>query len=243
MFRSITGVVKNIALVDVDITDTTADLSTIAFQNYGTIQSCYVTGTIQSSTAVVAGIASQNLAGGVIENCYTSVTIEGDYGDGGIATTNSGGTIRNCYAVGDLSGESQVGGIAGNTQAQGRVENSVALNRQIKRRSGDNNYFGRVIGIVVDGGTASNNYARSDMLFIDGGSQAAFPDFANTHDGKDGANVSANSGTANGGYHDIAFWQDTLGWDFATVWVWNDDTNLPVLQAFPVGEQMHGVEY
>jgi len=105
--------------------------------------------------------------GGLIENCYTNVTVSGrrtngtvvaGQGIGGIAGRNDG-TIRNCYALGMVEGGADVGGIAGNNFKT--IENCLALNQSV--RSGG--YMGRVSGIAFDrrAQKLKNNRAWSSM--------------------------------------------------------------------------------
>jgi len=76
-------------------------------------------------------------------------------------------------------------------------------------------------------GTLTNNYARSNMTVKTGDTWTP----AKTTTGKDGADVSAGTGT--GQYNNQNFWRSTMGWSFGTnttsPWQWNSTTNLPKL--------------
>lgn len=86
-------------------------------------------------------------------------------------------------------------------------------------------------GRIWGGGTTSgtNNYADPSVLvngtIVSGG----------TTSNRNGADVSAST------YNTQAFWENTLGWDFDTVWYWDSTANLPKLRAFLHGPTISSV--
>ena len=75
---------------------TNNDIGSIAYYNYGTIENCYNTGTINESYSA-GGIAFINH--GIITNCHNTGEISGNY-VGGVVFDN-GSTIENCYYLAD----------------------------------------------------------------------------------------------------------------------------------------------
>jgi hypothetical protein len=157
----------------------------IAGTNRGTIQNCYVSGSIRAVRDIdtgqrgsVGGIAGVN-EGGIIENCYTTCDVIADSeqynyeGIGGIAGRNTnwgstGGIIRWSYATGRVTGTRRVGGIVGVNSEGSTVSNCVAVNREIQ--GGYNMgtipwipfvWVNRIAG--SNSGTLSNNYARTGI--------------------------------------------------------------------------------
>jgi len=125
------GRVENLGLINVNINITSNDNITvggIAGYNYfgGTIQNCYVTGSVTntctgSSSACTGGIAGANM-GGIIQNCYVTSNVTGTWVGpvGGIVGMNdrysndsNSGIIQKCYVTGSVTGSSSVGGIVG----------------------------------------------------------------------------------------------------------------------------------
>jgi len=67
----------------------------------GTVQNCYATGNVGSTTGVQkGGVIGGNSNGGTVQNCYSTGNVIGQYSLGGISTGNSVGTVQNCVALG-----------------------------------------------------------------------------------------------------------------------------------------------
>ncbi len=82
--------------------------------NYGTIQNLCV----KDAELVHLGFDNGIIAAinyGIIQNCYTSGTVQGSYMTGGIVGSNSGGTIKNCYSTANITNGSSAGCIYGNS--------------------------------------------------------------------------------------------------------------------------------
>ena len=166
------GAVRNLALISVNITYTTVTAGGIARQNYGTIENCYVSGSISGESSV-GGIAGRMYSGGVIKNCYTTCNVTGSSSEiGGIVGLNSGSTIVNSYATGKMTGTSAIGGIVGRilSSSGSVVQNNVALNYEVSATN-SNTYVGRVIG-NNESGTLTPNYARASGMTLTGSSGA-----------------------------------------------------------------------
>jgi hypothetical protein len=135
------GVVKNIALVNVNISGGN-NTGGIAGQNDGTIQNCYTTGSVNggNNTGGIAGYNNNN--NGTIQNCYSTSSVSGGNNVGGVAGQQNNGTVQNCYAIGRISGTSNIGGVVG---SGGTVRNCVALNTGVIT-SGNISTLGRVAG-------------------------------------------------------------------------------------------------
>jgi len=211
------GVIRNVALRNVNIDSTGSKIGGLTGENMGLITNSYVSGTIKGSMWV-GGITGSNEANGRIENCYTTCNVTGA-GDfiGGIAGMNSStGTdnaiIGNSYATGIIIGANHVGGITGSNNKT--IRQNVALNRVISATGGTN--LGRVAG-SNNGGTFNNNFAKSgtgnevNMWDITGPhTTPPAPDAAGIH----GANAAA---------------VQTHGADSNT-W-WSSSTNSPVFSS------------
>jgi len=200
------GVVKNVALINVSISSTGRDVGGIAGGNDGTIENCYVTGTV-SGTGAVGGVTGINR--GTIKNSYTTCTVTGSgSGVGGIAASNSAsGTVEACYATGKITGAANVGGIMGSNG--GAIRNCVALNNEViatnVRRVVGNNY----------GAGLSNNYAREDMVLRNSSGNVTPTETSLT--GKDGQDVSVST-TDTPNIYQTSFWNNTFGATNAALW-------------------------
>jgi len=199
----------------------------VGYNYYGALVSqCYfdgdvigdiITGKEADYTGGIAGYNSQTKApnNSRIEDCWSGGTVSGFNNAGGIAGQNQiNAYIRRCYstaAVSACSADSGVGGIAGvnaSALAGGAISSCVALNLSLSPLSGKNIH--RITGTA--GGSRSNNYARPGL--IPTGSKGV-----NNADGEDTQEMP-----------DQGFYQDTLGWDFSTVWVMADSNAYPILR-------------
>ncbi|MDR0441996.1 MAG: InlB B-repeat-containing protein [Treponema sp.] len=239
MFGSIgaSGVVKNLGLINCDIRGRSY-LGGVAGDNAGTVQNCYVTGTVRSNGGTapvrIGGVAGNNT--GTVQNCYSTATVSGYNDAGGVVGYNtSSGMVQNCYATGNVtitsnSDSSYVGGVVGRAQGTGTVRNCVALNPNITTNSANNNNSGRVL--FFNGATVSNNYARSDMQRNN--INAAW---VSSHTGKDGAGITAVQFNSQNWWTNADNWNTTspaAAWDFFNVWEWDTSgtppRNLPKLK-------------
>jgi len=217
------GVVKNVALRSVSInhTGSTGTIGGIASENFGTIENCYVTGTI-SGNDFVGGVVGTNI-GGVIKNCYTTCTVTGRSDIGGIVGENNGSsiTVEACYATGKITGSNYVGGIVGiYSIGTGTVRNCVALNSEVVATNNTGN-VGRVLGYNVQG-TLANNYARATgMILKNGSGDVEVRPIDSILSSKHGSSVSTST-TFRPNIYETSFWNSAFGSN-ANLW---DLTNL-----------------
>ncbi|MCL1824025.1 MAG: hypothetical protein FWG44_07455, partial [Oscillospiraceae bacterium] len=159
------------------------------------------------------GVVGDNF--GTIENCYSTGSVSGLERIGGIAGSNFG-SIKNCYSTGYILGES-VGGVV-DFDSGGTVINCVALNSSITKTVVPFYSSGRIIGTYFPFSTINGNYASSSINIIGGWAVDE-----TTHDGKDGADITAAQ------YNTKSWWEDVVFFDFDDVWYWDDVLMLPVL--------------
>lgn len=119
-FKVNKGTIKNF-MIDGTVNYSSSHLggAIFVYENYGLISGCGVTGTANlhlsnaysQNASTFGGFVSANYSGGVIENCYSRITISGSYGGGnykylngsmGFINTNYG-TIRNCYSASEAA--------------------------------------------------------------------------------------------------------------------------------------------
>ena len=172
-----------------------------------------------------------------MENCYFSGSVSGGYSSGGLVGQISS-QVSNCYSDGTLtilpSAHGRNGGLVGTVNIIGfvsipnTISSTVALQTSI---SGTSPAYGRVWGAAYSYSSATSYTQISTISGATTYANAAMLVNGNTVSGgtttnKNGADVSAST------YHTQTFWQNTLGWDFDTVWYWDDAEQLPKLRAF-----------
>ena len=110
--------IRDLGLLDPNITGRYSVGSLVGYLRYGTISNCYVeAGSVWGSGTSwwyrgVGGLVGYN--GGTITNCYSSASVSAEWYVGGLVGHNSfSGTITYCYATGSVAGDDDVGGLVG----------------------------------------------------------------------------------------------------------------------------------
>lgn len=121
----------------------------------GSIDSCYATGNVYGSSAVMGGFAASN--NGKISNSYAKGNVMGATSVGGFVGRVDGGSIENSYATGYVKGEIQVAGFAGAVNA-GKIDKCYSTGDVI----GANVNSAGFAGIVSDG-RISNSFSLGNV--------------------------------------------------------------------------------
>jgi hypothetical protein len=104
--------VKDLAIVDVNITGSGNFIGGLVGRNKGHLTSCYITGTV-SGDRYVGGLVGHNHSGS-ITNCYSTGAISGIHRVGGLVGSNcSSGSVTTSYSSGTVSGDYTIGGLVG----------------------------------------------------------------------------------------------------------------------------------
>jgi hypothetical protein len=197
--------------------------------------------TDKTGQLAVGGLAGAT-GGGSIENCYStgavtasSSAMTGNFLVGGIVGFNLIGIVNYCYATGDVSASETssgapnllAGGIVG--YLSGALTRCVALQStmNVTTDTADNAIFlSRVYG-YIEGGSPSNNYARSSGMTLSitgGGIDSSDPSIgADKPHGENFTNSGKNAWSTPG-------WiiGDSVGSESAP-WVWDSGIGMPTL--------------
>jgi hypothetical protein len=114
--------VKNLGLVDVDVTGSGDYVGGLVAENWGGIVQCHSTGAVDGNDCV-GGLVGTNEAapwaedwspGGAISQCYSTCVVRGTNDVGGLVGLNSEATVTQGYSTGTVSGTTaNVGGLVG----------------------------------------------------------------------------------------------------------------------------------
>jgi len=199
--------------------------------NSGTIESCYVTGSVSGTEKVGGVIGYSSAASVMVQNCYATGNVSGTTGSGigGVVGYNYG-TAKNCYATGNVS--NTAGLAVGGVAGEGNtgtLQNCIALVLNITSNS---SFFGRVVGFA---GTKINNFGRNDMT-----RNNVTP---TTWTNKGSAALDGDDITS-AEWGDADWWENTALFDPA-VWEFGgiDGTKLPTLKGMPSGAQNPVIQY
>jgi len=167
------SLVRNLVIKDVSVKGNNR-IGGLAGINYGTITTCYVTGTVTGNTQSnsTGGLIGRNY--GTINTCRTAVTVIGGSSNsnhaGGLVGYNRGGTIINCSASGTVSGDNCVGGLAGRNSgtitscfAEGTVNGNTSVGGLVgynNLETADPNYHwcGTITTCYAIGAVTGNSY-------------------------------------------------------------------------------------
>lgn len=173
-----TGNVKNLGMENVNINSTITGVGAICGKvNGGTIDNCYVTGTVKSS-GHVGGLVGELLDGGTIKDSNANINVDGGSGVciGGISGHNSG-TITGCNVTGTVkTNNSWAGGLVGHNTGTTVIEN-CKTSATVTGNSGQ----GSVIGY-----TDNDNLTINNVSYVNNNSQKIC---GNRDDGSWGAGI------------------------------------------------------
>jgi hypothetical protein len=207
----------------------------------GTITRSFSAGSVSSTNSFVGGLVGWGRI--TIRESYSAANVTGFNDTGGLLGKSVGSSrIENSFSTGRITGNGRIGGIAGDLGAHESVLRTYATG-EIRSTGNANQVLGGLVGDKPSNATVSRNvvlsprvtadrntpsirrvmganstsnlslnYARSDMTLMAGGSIRTPVDSAA---GRDGASrtLASMSGAAS-----QPFYQNTLLWDFATVW-------------------------
>ena len=213
------GTIKNLGFIDVTVTGINTSktnwAAAIATQNTGTIESCYVKGTVSGGYRS-AGICAHNF--GTIKNCYAIVNLSAKVECGEIASVSEAGSlIDSCYAIPQVHSDvNNTGGISAYAYTGATIRNCAVYAGSISNVNDEN--IGRITGRLKDAPTFSNNIASDNVLI--NGSAVSGGELIN----KNGLSVS------DGELLLQSTFEIDLGWDFTSVWVMDSALGRPVLR-------------
>ena len=218
LFATNDGVIRNLTVVGAVESDTST-AGILCDLNRGTIENCYVSGTIAAPSRV-GGIAGDSY--GIIRDCYSTADVHslGTEAGGVVGLGMEGSVTERCYSTGTVTADSKnAGGVVGYGYTGTTVRNCIALNDRVN----GNSYSNRVVGRIKSGHTPvlENNYGSVKVMVT-----AEQQGVASTTTEKGATATLAQ-------IEDQTFYRDTLGWDFETVWQWDENGQRPVLQMLP----------
>ncbi|MCK0472767.1 Ig-like domain-containing protein [Halalkalibacter sp. APA_J-10(15)] len=153
------GVIKNVTLVDLDITGrrNIGGLVGVA-STFARIENSSVTGSLSGSNEV-GGLVGVNF--GMISGSVASTTISVSDSSGGGLVGQNGGEIKNSYASGEISGDSGIGGLVGGHPRD--LNNRKIINSYSNSIVTGNNDIGGLVGYVHDPTFIVNSYWNTSV--------------------------------------------------------------------------------
>jgi hypothetical protein len=153
------GEVKNVGVINVNMTGDNK-VGSLAGINYnGNISNSYSTGNVTGDNRV-GGLVGKNNYNGNISNSYSTGNVTGgEYDIGGLVGKNYYGTFSNSYSTGNVTGEEQVGGLVGDNY-NGNILNSYSTGNVTGKYE-----VGGLIGYNRYG-TVSNSYSTGNVTGV-----------------------------------------------------------------------------
>jgi hypothetical protein len=118
------AVIKNIAVIAVDVTGNQYVGGLAGHTHGGSLSNCHSTGSVTGDTQV-GGLIGES--GGAVTNSYSTATVSGTHEVGGLIGENHG-TVSKSYSTGSVTGDDYVGGLMG-WNHEGTVSNSYSNSR------------------------------------------------------------------------------------------------------------------
>ncbi len=182
LFGWLVGEIKDLGLIDVNVSGLGCDVGGLAARNGGTISHCYSTGWVTGESCVggLVGTNSVSAPGwvnpGVISECHSTGVITGKDSVGGLVGDNHWGSITTSYSSGLVSGDSDVGGLVGTnpdgsitaSYSTGSVSGTSSIGGLVGWNDGTiaTSYStGSVTGTSDVGGLVGDNYLNSSVTW------------------------------------------------------------------------------
>ena len=175
LFGSITGIVRNLGLTDVNINIEGTNIGALVGANRGTVIGSYAIGEV-AGTDHVGGLVGAHLASGWIINSYAAVDVTGNTSVGGLVGIAEGTTpnlVINSYATGSVSAEGLSGGFIG-LFSSGEIINSYATGRVRVTDVTTNEHVGGFVGEKSDNAVIRNSYATGAIAAGDASDVGGF---------------------------------------------------------------------
>ena len=135
-------------------------------RNDGTIVACYTTGRVAGTAAFgqgIGGLAARSESGGTISTSYSTVSVSGTEGVGGLVSRVHNTSIINSYATGPVRGTSNVGGFIGSLSGS---TSSISNSYWDTETSGQS----RAIGVIINPSLTADvtGQTTADLISITG---------------------------------------------------------------------------
>lgn len=212
----------------------------------GLIEECYISNSqingYDHVGSLVGGVNDYNNdksgVGAIVQNCYGNASVYStNYQAGGLTGTVMKGLVEKCYFAGTVKDASdRAVGLAGyhdnstTTNATDViVRNNINLATSILSQ---NKYPAQTFRIFDNDGnrvcTLGNNYSISSTVLGKADlSTSGVATVELTADGRNGENLADDADAKT-----QAFYTETMGWDFASIWKISEGVSYPILQVF-----------
>jgi len=200
--------IKNVGIVDCDITGAWDTGALGGYVLGGDITKCYSTGKVKGgSNSYYAGLIGEYYGSGTMSQCYSTVDVSAPSGAhiGGLVGRN-GSTVINCYAQGAVTAGGTIGGLVGSLV--GTIENCYSVGKV----SSEGTYVHGLVGMKEASGQINSCFYDTE-----------------TSGQEDGYGI----GKTTEQMHTKSTFTDA-GWDFDTIWYIIDGESYPWLQWQPV---------
>ena len=150
------GEVKNVGVINVNITGESYVGGLIGYNRDGNISNSYSTGNVTGESEYVGGLIGYNLEG-TVSNSYSTGNVTGNNMVGGVVGRNSNGNISNSYSTGNVTGESYpVGGLVASNY--GNISNSYSTGNVTGEQK-----VGGLVGSNIYGSNISNSFSTGNV--------------------------------------------------------------------------------
>ena len=152
------ALVKNIGVVNADVTGSSHVGGLVGFNEYGiVVNNCHATGSLIGSS-YVGGLVGWNR--GTISNSYYTGSVTGNVSVGGLV--GSGGDVSNSYSTGSVNGDEYVGGLVGYNYAY--YSSTTVSNSYSTASVSGNSSVGGLVGFNYY--AVSNSYSTGSVTGV-----------------------------------------------------------------------------
>lgn len=176
--------IKNVAIINADITTANTSAAALSVVNFGNIQNCFAEGNITATGngTYAAGLVANNASS--ITSSYTNCTVTSNEGSAASFVRSNSGTINNCYSVGGVNSSNGSGAgfvMSNSNTASNAVQNCYTVSSVITESGNAFGFAPKISGIsnscywakdtaynssLTDSGSAGTNRTLAQMKSV-----------------------------------------------------------------------------
>lgn len=219
LFENVDGLIHDLSFTGANVSQMNTDRTGIITDILnGTLERVSTSGDVVGRQRV-GGLVGDSF--GTIRDSFSEANVGGEvnrYSGGIIGIGQATSVTERVYSTGRITSteERSLAGISGYAYEGTVVQDSVALNEEITGRSWAHRIVSRVLDDKPETATLRNNYAPDTLV----------PSVQN--DDSEGGETLNGATRPFAEFQTPEFYQEVLGWDFDTVWSWDNELKRPV---------------
>lgn len=146
------------------INDNTLEYAGLFGYLSGTVKNLNIVNVNITGKKMVGGVVGYINTGSGVTSCNSTGTVTGENKVGGVVGQVNGGKVENCYSAGIVTGNQYAGGIVGHMMFQNaRITNCYSTSKVIGNQDTDNQGIGGIVGYILSDTSVTNCYSTGEI--------------------------------------------------------------------------------